>query len=245
MLKSISQSKLKAWEFCPAGFYLQYVLGLDFYNPHFEGGNEFHKSVELYHLGLDRAPRTDRFGRPLGGEDIRDDELIKHYAGTCDCAGKLAHPSVKAEEVLVIDGKPQVEVMLRDIFLEHPKTGRKLELPLTIIIDRVASEDKLSDAKTSNASWSAGKVEDDIQATLYCFAWWQLYGVIPTFEFVVARKNPGPRTRALDIHTTHRDIADFARIWDWAHAIIQEIKYATDYPCTCWDKAHKLMGISL
>lgn len=245
-LKSISQSKLKGWEYCRAGFYYQYILGIDGYNPNFEGGHDYHKSVELYHQKLDKSPRSDHRGNPLSGEDIYDPELIKHYRGACDCSDKLAHPSVAADKVLTHeDGHVMVEERIENIFLQHPRTGESLPLPMTLVIDRVVSEDKLSDLKTSNAAWNQDKVDKDIQATIYSFAWWQITGVLPEFEFVVVRKNPGPRTKALDIFTTNRDISDFAEIWDWAKLIIQEIQLATEYPCTCYDGAHRNIGLVL
>jgi hypothetical protein len=252
MLKAISQSKLKGWEYCRAGFYMQYVLGLDAYNPNFEGGTEYHKSVELYHRGLESDFRRDRYGNVLldannepVGTDVRDDELIKHYTGACDCTGKLEHPTVAAGEVLTAkDGHPMVEERI-SIILKHPETGRPLPLPLSMVIDRVVSMKKLDDLKTSKAAWNQNQVDTDIQATLYLYAWWQKFNVLADFGFTVVRKNPGPKTPAVATFTTSRTVQDFAVAWEWANNIITEINEATEYPCTCWDGAHKNIGLLL
>lgn len=252
-LKSISQSKLKSWEYCRAGFYIQYVLGLEGYNPNFEGGHEYHKSVELYHKGLERDWKRDRYGDVLigedgepSGEDVRDDKLITHYTGTCDCAGKLAHGSVAADEVLVAkDGHPMVEERIQKLVLRHPFTNQPLPLPLTLVIDRVASMEKLADLKTSKAAWNQNQVDADIQATLYLFGWWQIHNVLAEFEFDVVRKQPGPRTKAMEIWSTSRTVDDFAAAWEWAERIIREVDEAEEYPCSCFDGAHKRMGLML
>lgn len=251
MLKTISQSKLKSWEYCRAGYYIQYVLGLDGYNPHFEGGHEYHKSVELYHRGLKEDWQRDRYGEVIlsNGEpigvDTRDDELIKHYAGACDCSEKLAHPSVKASEALTApDGHIMVEERM-SIVLEHPYTHERLPVSLSMVIDRVVNMNKLDDLKTSISAWNQPKVDEDIQATLYLYAWWQTYTILAEFGFTVVRKSPGPRTPALATFTTTRTTDDFARTWDWVAGIITEINEATQFPCTCRDYAHTNTGLLL
>lgn len=247
ILKTISQSKLKSFEYCPAAFLIQYVLGLNAYNPHFDMGTKYHKSVELYHKGLAHAPRTDHRGNPLPGEDVRDDELIRHYTGACDCGGKLNHPIVQADEVLTApDGHKMVEERIMGVELAHPLTGELLP-PLTLVIDRVVSMGVLSDLKTSAVAWNQARADVDIQATLYLFTWWQLYKIPGDFEFVVVRKNPGPRTPAVARFTTTRTVEDFCAAWDWAAGVIKNINDATEWPCTCayTGYGHAKMGILL
>lgn len=242
---TISQSKLKSFEYCPAQFYVQYVLGIDAYNPHFEGGHEYHKSVELWHKRVTSAPRADHRGNPLPGVDVRDDKLIEHYTGACGCAGKLAHPVVQVGDVLTHeDGHKMVEERISGLRLAHPITGELLP-PLTLVIDRVVSMGKLDDLKTSAVAWNQARADEDIQASLYLFAWWQLHGVLAEFGFTVVRKNPGPRTPAIATLTTTRTVDDFAAIWEWAAGVINKIDQATEYPCNCYDGAHAKMGLLL
>lgn len=233
MLEAISHSKLKSWEFCPASFYVQYILGLDFYSPHFDFGTEYHKSVELYHLGLKWDWKRDRNGdilRDEAGEpvgiDRRNDEMISEYTSRI---AQDAFSKIELKEKVV---------------LHHPVTGEALALPMSLVIDRVVNNGYLSDLKTSKVAWNQARVDADKQATVYSFAWYELTGIIPEFEFVVVRKNPGPRTAPVSTWKTQRTISDFVEYWEWAHKTINEIVTATSYPCTClYGKGHKRMGL--
>lgn len=219
-----SQSKLKSWKFCPAGWYIQYILGLDFYSPHFDLGKDYHASVENYHLNSRRAAGQQL---PCNLEDI------KPYT-----------EAVAASEFL------EVEKRFRTV-LHHPTTGKALSLPMSGVIDRVVSENLLADYKTSASAWNQNQVDDilgekGLQATIYCFAWWEMTGVIPDFEFDVQRKDPGPRTKAFDRYTTNRSIEDFARFHDWASAVLKEADRAMFYSCTCqYGAGHKNMGLAM
>lgn len=210
-MKATSQSKLKTWEFCPAGFYVQYILGLDFYSPHFDFGKDYHKNVENYHRKL-----------PY------DADMIKEYTNL-----------VAQDDFLEVEKKYSVT-------LHHPTTGKALPLPISLVIDRVVNKHLLSDLKTSKVAWNQSKIDTDIQATVYCYSWWELYGETPDFEFVVVRKNPGPRTAPIERLTTSRDISDFAAFWDWANGVLREAETAIYYPCNCtYGVGHRNLGLSM
>ena len=51
MITHLRQSMLKSYDFCPGQFYMEYILELHPYSPHFDFGTKFHAEAEKYHKG--------------------------------------------------------------------------------------------------------------------------------------------------------------------------------------------------
>lgn len=70
-----------------------------------------------------------------------------------------------------------------------------LSKPLIGEFDLVVTDggdETISDWKTASMKWPAGKVDRDLQATTFCYAYRQKYGVNPMFRFDVFTKAKNP-----------------------------------------------------
>lgn len=254
-MQSVSYSKLKSWKYCPAQFYRTYVLGLEPYNPKFEFGTDYHKMVEMYHRRQEKDYERDhRTGEILLGPDgqpvreyIFDREKISFYADVYpvdwfDIPADTPPALLAALQPKIT--KPGIGFVEKrySLKLRHPFTGRELPLPMTMIIDGIRIADKsATDHKTSITAYNQNMVNADDQACTYLYGLWQLTGELWDFNFVVARKNPGPRTKPLqDPVKTTRTVEQFATLHENLEATINEILTAESYPCYCDKGQHKL-----
>lgn len=271
MLK-MSQSKIKAWRYCPAGFYRSYILGLDPYNPKFEFGTDYHKLVEMYHKRQEvDYERDHRSGEIILGKDgkpvktyLFKTEDIQHYADNYPAdfydlpaeeldearpLAKRAMSHLAAPGEIIETGIPFALAERRiSIKLKHPYTGKEIALPFSIVMDgiRLAQPGRgIYDLKTSSVSWNQRMADTDIQASLYLYAWWQLTNELLPFSFIVVRKRPGPRTKPIQpLLTTTRTVDDFATLWDEFADVVEQILSATKYPCYCEGSPHKIIGVT-
>jgi hypothetical protein len=254
-MQSMSHSKIKSWKYCPAQFYRQYILQLEPYNPKFEFGTNYHKMVEMYHKRLDRDyernHRTGEIIRDAAGRPVReyifDPESVKFYTDIFppDWFDATEQTPLELLDALEIEPGPVVEKRY-SLRLEHPFTGKVLPVPMTMIIDGIrVNELSATDHKTSITAYSQNLVDNDPQATMYLYGLWQMTGMLWKFNFVVARKSPGPRTKPLqDPITTTRTVEQFAALHEDLSAAIEEILTARSYPCYCEGKPHMIKGIT-
>ena len=86
-----------------------------------------------------------------------------------------------------------------------------LDKPLIGEFDLVVDDGRNScivDWKTSACRWSAGKADRDLQATVFSYAFRQLYDDVPIFRFDVITKT---KTPSYERHYTSRGFHDFQR----------------------------------
>lgn len=219
----LRQSQIKAWLNCPAQYYAQYVLGINLgeHDPNMEYGTYIHKQVEEYHLG--------------------------HEYDATDLGPYL--------EVYSPDDFTRVELAFS--FTPHlpgSLTGRdNLPAYFTGIIDRYWKEDGLHDFKTSQSSYSQNKIDaplgistsfgydgTGLQATAYCYYWWQNRGTLVPFTFDVLRKDRKKKGERYPLQrvTTTRTVEDFKNFWLLCNKLINDISNEEVWPCNCRSRAH-------
>lgn len=225
MIKQLRQSSLKSFLTCPAQFYERYVLELpEVFSPVLDLGTHYHKEVERYHLGQDH-----------------DQKLIEPYI-----------QAVKPVEGELIEH--QFEYVMK-----HPILGTELDIPFTGTIDRVVPNEFLADLKTSSTSWSQTKADktmpdfsgwfpemSGLQATAYCYYWWQEHGELLPFDFVIFRKDIKKNGDKYPVKSvrTYRTLEDFAHFYDLCEKVIYDIKHEKDWSCQCQNQEHKIAGIN-
>ena len=67
----------------------------------------------------------------------------------------------------------------------------------------------ICDWKTASVKWANGKADRDLQATVFCYAYMQKYGVNPLFRFDVFTKAKVPAHHQLYTLRSHDDFARF------------------------------------
>lgn len=69
----LRQSSIKCWEYCPAKYRAEYILGLNLgeFDPNLMYGTSVHKLVERYHLKGELAPEIQRYTDVYPREDYR------------------------------------------------------------------------------------------------------------------------------------------------------------------------------
>ncbi|MBS1371258.1 MAG: DUF932 domain-containing protein, partial [Lentisphaeria bacterium] len=97
-----------------------------------------------------------------------------------------------------------------------------LDKPLIGEYDMVVQDGRdtcISDWKTSATRWGAGKVNRDLQATVFSYAYEKQNGTIPLFRFDVITKTKNP---SCESHYTSRNFHDFRRF----EALANRAQYA-------------------
>jgi hypothetical protein len=254
---TMSQSKIKAWNYCPAVFYRQYILGLSPYNPKFDFGTNYHKLVEMYHKRQDKDYERDHRsgeivmdanGHPVK-EYIFDRGRIAPYADLypADWYDVPYETSIDVMDAIMTEPDAPLVEQRFSLKLQNPLTGRELPVPFTIIIDgiRLAEPERgLYDLKTSMASWNQNMADSDIQAGIYIMGWLQMTGDLLPFNFIVARKAPGPRTKPMQLLKTSRTVEQLAALHDELYDTVDQIMSAKSYPCYCAGKPHAIKGVT-
>jgi len=112
----------------------------------------------------------------------------------------------------------------------HAPDGSIVELPLIgefdVVVER-KGRPVIKDWKTSAAKWAAGHADKSFQATVYSYAWNQMYGVRPEIEFDVVTKT---KTPSFEPHITSRTKEQEQRMALLISKAQQIIKYGLYYP---------------
>ena len=108
--------------------------------------------------------------------------------------------------------------------------GSVVELPLIGEFDLVVERDGnpvIVDWKTAAAKWAADHADKSFQATVYSYAWSQMYGSRPPIEFDVVTKT---KTPGYQEHLTHRGEDQEQRMTLLISKAQQIIKHELYYP---------------
>lgn len=222
MTPTLRQSQIKCWLTCRAQYYAQYILGINLGegDPNMDFGTFVHKQVENYHLGLDY-----------------DDHYLAPYM-------EVYQPEDFTRVELAFKFTP----VLPELYNRH-----NLPAVFTGVIDRYWKQDGLHDLKTSQSSYSQTKVDaplgisssfgydgTGLQATAYCYYWWQNRGTLVPFTFDVLRKDTKKNGQAYPLQrvTTTRTVEDFKNFWLLCNTIINDISDETEWACTCKSQVH-------
>lgn len=155
--------------------------------------------------------------------------------------GKMYDETIVAPYAEVI--KPVVGEFVEERFEFVPDhLGEKLPVPVTGIIDRVMPGEALYDLKTSSTSWSQRRADEDLQATLYLYYWYQEHSELLPFTFVIYRKDWKPTSRFDQIQTvtTTRSVKDFDRLWLHMYKTLEDISNEEEWSCACKNQEHSV-----
>ncbi len=98
-----------------------------------------------------------------------------------------------------------------------------LSKPLIGEFDLVVTDggdEAVVDWKTASAKWPAGKVDRDLQATTFCYAYNQIHGRMPLFRFDVFTKAKNPARHQFYTVRTEDELARFVSLANRIEAAI-------------------------
>ncbi len=143
-------------------------------------GTAFHAAVELHHRDNDEDadPETELVQRWKAVKPVMAEERVLGKAVLVDLARSLQALDLYRERF------PRQDYDGTEEFFTA--TVPEVPVPLIGYMDVVTSTNIIRDIKTTaSSSWTQEKADADLQATIYCYAFHQMTGVIPEFEFVV------------------------------------------------------------
>ena len=87
-----------------------------------------------------------------------------------------------------------------------------------VVVD--GGDETICDWKTASAKWPAGKVDRDLQATAFCYAYNQVHGRMPMFRFDVFTKAKTPARHQFYTVRTEAELARFVSLANRIEAAI-------------------------
>ena len=117
--------------------------------------------------------------------------------------------------------------------LVNPTTKAALAVPLRGVIDLVEAGDILDEFKTSQKSWSATDLPDNIQLTAYAYAFQMLFGRPPKqLRLINLVRTKSPKIEPL---TTERGEADYVRLFHLGKEFLNGVTHQVFLPNRgCW-----------
>ena len=190
-----SYSAFNTYLACPMKFYFRYVahaepertsVSLPF-------GRAFHAVLSL------RAEK----GSDYSAEDAKEDFAV-YFRGETEVCENLTYKADEDYWFWIQRGCDMLDVALADWSDDYTVKSVAeafsvnvpgLSKPLIGEFDLVVTDgwdEAVVDWKTSTSKWPAGKVDRDLQATAFCYAYQQLHGKNPIFRFDVFTKAKTP-----------------------------------------------------
>lgn len=108
------------------------------------------------------------------------------------------------------------------------------DIVLTGTIDGI-NHQELRDFKTSASSWSQRRADEDLQATAYTWAWYQMTGKLLPFSFIILRKDwlPTSRFKPVQVVTTSRTLDQLRDFELLCQKVAGEIEQEYLWECKC------------
>ncbi len=195
-----SHSQLSLYEHCPRCYWLRYVMDLK--TPKSEPlqfGGDVHNAIDSYH----------EFGSV-------PDNLESHVR-----AAVMVYASHYQSDYY------DVSEQGIDLIYRHPDTNEPLPLPFKMFLDAIRFRGRtiIGEHKTSARPYTQRQVDEAPQATLYSYAFRQMYKMIEDeIRYNVIIKPPFNEGKfKLQILSTHRDNSDYASYWYWAKGLLDRI----------------------
>lgn len=117
--------------------------------------------------------------------------------------------------------------------LVNPVTGEVLDVPFRGVIDLVEEDDVLDEFKTSQKSWSATDLPDNVQLTSYAYAYQMLFGRPPKkLRIINLVRTKSPKIEPLE---TERGETDYVRLFHLGKEVLKGVTSQVFIPSRgCW-----------
>jgi len=190
-----SYSSLNCYLQCPMKYYFRYVeqAPVERTGVCFPFGRAFHLVLSMRaNKGADfkLAEAKDNFAELFKVEtDASENLTYKPDETFTSCVAKAG------EMLAVVWENWQDDFAVKSVADSFTIEVPGLRKPLIGEFDLVVTDggdEAIVDWKTASAKWPMGKADRELQATAYCYAYRQLYGVNPIFRYDVVTKSKTP-----------------------------------------------------
>ena len=198
-------------------------------------GTCVHRTLENYFTNLKEGKPLDlELHKEMFSELWRlgnEDQVVQF--GAKDDMNSLADKGRNMIECFVENIDPEDKVLsVSQAFCVpvHAPDGSIIELPLIGEYDLVVERDGVAtvvDWKTAARKWAEGQAHKSFQATVYSYAWHQMYGVRPEIRFDVVTK---AKTATFNSHVTKRSADPEQRMALLIYKAQQIVKHELFYP---------------
>lgn len=210
-----SFSAFQAYLSCPMKYYLKYI----------EHAEVERTSVSLpfgraFHAVLSERARR---GADFTVEDAKDDFAV-YFRGETEVSENLTYRADEDYWFWNQRGCDMLDVALADwpddytvksvaeaFSVNVPGLSKPLIGEFDLIVTD-GGDETICDWKTSTSKWPAGKVDRDLQATTFCYAYNQIHGRMPLFRFDVFTKAKNPARHQFYTVRTEDELARFVSL---------------------------------
>ena len=207
-----SYSAFNTYLSCPMKYYFRYIehAEVERTSVSLPFGRAFHAVMSL------RAEK----GSDYSVEDAKDDFAV-YFRGETEVSENLTYKADESFESWLEKGFEMLGVALEEwpddytvksvaeaFSVKVPGLSKPLigEFDL-VVVD--GGDETIVDWKTASAKWPTGKIEHDLQATTFCFAYQLKHGVNPLFRYDVFTKGRKPAHHQFFALRAHDDFDRF------------------------------------
>jgi putative RecB family exonuclease len=198
-------------------------------------GTAVHKVLEHYYKWIQRGEKPDKSSHIEMFSELwkkaNDEQKIKF--STKASFESLADTGRKVVQCFIDNADPSEKVLSTSQAFcvpVHSPDGSVVELPLVGEFDLVVEREGkpvIVDFKTAGRKWAVGQAHKSFQATVYSYAWHQMYGTRPEIRFDVVTKAKAP---TYEQHATHRSAKQELRMATMISKAQQIVKHELWYP---------------
>ena len=207
-----SYSALNTYLTCPMKYYLRYIAKAEVErtSASIPFGRAFHTILSL------RAKK----GTDYTVENAKEDFAV-YFRGETEVCENLHYKQEEDFWFWSQRGCDMLDVALADwpddysvksvaeaFSVEVPGLSKPLIGEFDLVVTD-GGDEAVVDWKTSTSKWPAGKVERDLQATAFCYAYNQVHGGTPLFRFDVFTKSKAPAHHQFYTMRTQDDLDRF------------------------------------
>jgi len=225
-LNRFSPSMINTYINCPILFYYRYIAKIHLKQKqiHLLFGGAIHKAVECIYDKIDPfQPFIQHFQKEKLLDEEKDQheeflklghEMIRNYIETHKTISKLYD---------LDSGKSELYVRR---YLKNPLTDEISSLPMSGIIDRLTSDGKIVEYKTSKNKWKQDDVNYKIQTLLYNLWYYSENNILPTetiYIILLKKYKYQGRGETYQVLSNHYTLEDLANTFEEIELILQKI----------------------
>ena len=230
----LSKSQISLYFECSLKYRFRYIdeLPIPFKSSGLAFGSCIHSSIEWFHK------------QKMRGNDVSLEKFFQilkadWYSQKADT--DILYKDGETEDLLLLKGKEIVSLYFeraveKVVAAEYPfevpmvnlGNGETLDIPLQGIIDLIEADDGIVEFKTGAKAMSCQEVQNNLQLTIYAYAYQMLFKKKPkTLKIVNLIKNKTPK---MEIIETQREQKDFQRLFLLTKEVLKGIRSHVFYP---------------
>jgi CRISPR/Cas system-associated exonuclease Cas4 (RecB family) len=254
LLDRISPSMVGVYLSCPLAFYYKFIAKIQIpdVNLHLLFGTSIHKVIEEMSKGDDNPARW--FDLTFKYEDLDDVSKLRYnefkFLGN-DMVKNLLEIYPTINGIYNLEGGLPEHRFKKPLI--NPITGEPSRIPVSGVLDKYLTGNRVLEIKTSAKKWSSKETRFKVQSRLYSLWAYTETGKIPDeviYLILLKQLKRTSRDKTIQIIRYKPTIEDLAEAWEELDTILDKIEHGhfdrgtVDHPyyCDCV-KYEKLLGL--